>query len=77
MGGVDQHDSLLTKNIWYIHLFWYTTYICLTNAWLSYKRDCTVEQKICSFQGGVAASPVGVNIIKKRGRLSLDDEDSH
>ena len=42
MGGVDKLDSLVAKNRkkiisrrWYLYLFWHTTYIGLTNAWLS------------------------------------------
>ena len=91
MGGVDQLYSLLAKNRnkiisrrWYLYLFWHTTYIGLTNAWLSYKRDCkqlnipTKDIMIFrKFQGQVAASLVGVNVIKKRGRPSLDGEDDH
>ena len=62
---------------------WHTTYIGLTNAWLSYKRDCkqlnihTKDMILKNFQGQVAASFVGVNVIKKRGRPSLDGEDDH
>ena len=87
MGGVDQLDSLLARNRkkfisrrWYLYVFWHTIYIGLTNAWLSYKRDCQQLRIPASdimilrkFQSNVAYSLVGVNSVRKRGRPSLED----
>ena len=69
---------------WYLYLFWHTTYICLTNAWFSYKRDCkqlNIPTKdgiiFRKFQGQVYASLVCVNVIMKRGWPSCDGEDDN
>ena len=47
MGGIDKSDMLvhlyktpMKSKRWYMRLFAYTIDLCLTNAWLSYKRDC-------------------------------------
>jgi hypothetical protein len=49
MGGVDLLDCYLSKYAvrirakrWYIYIFWHTIKLMLINAWLSYRRACTV-----------------------------------
>ena len=47
MGGIDKSDMLvhlyrtpMKSKRWYMRLFAYVIDICLTNAWLLYRRDC-------------------------------------
>ncbi len=83
MGGVDLLDSYLAKykyqmksKRWYMYLFWQTIKISLVNAWLLYRRDCSLlgiaSKKIMNqrkFQAQVATSLILVNTgVKRTGR---------
>ena len=88
MGGIDLLDCFMAQNRktvvtrrWYVYLFWHTVYIGLTNAWLSYRRDCERQnirkkeimiKRKCVAQ--VETSLVQVNVSKlKRGRPSAEN----
>ena len=87
MGGIDLLDSLLAKyrykmksRRWYLYLFWHTLVIGLVNAWLVYRRDCSLlsmqKREILNrrrFQAQVADALILVNVSRKRGRPSLED----
>ena len=60
MGGVDLLDSLVSlykqkmkSKRWYMYIFWHTLLIAAVNAWLWYKRHCTLLNekpiKLCNF----------------------------
>ena len=91
MGRIDLLDSLLAKyrynakyrykmksRRWYLYLYWHTLVIGLVNAWLVYRRDCSVlgmqTREILNrrrFQAQVADALVLVNVSRKRVRPSL------
>jgi len=87
MGGIDLLDSLLAKyrykmksRRWYLYLFWHTLVIGLVNAWLVYRRDCSLlsmqKREILNrrrFQAQVADALILVSVSRKRGRPSLED----
>eukprot|EP00105_Crassostrea_gigas_P041980 XP_019926128.1 PREDICTED: piggyBac transposable element-derived protein 3-like [Crassostrea gigas] len=66
MGGVDLLDSLVSlykqkmkSRRWYMYIFWHTILIAAVNAWLWYKRHCSLlhrkPMKFCNFIRDVAS----------------------
>jgi hypothetical protein len=72
MGGVDPLDSLVSlykqqmkSRRWYMYVFWHTLIIAAVNAWLWYKRHCSLLQKqplkLCIFLRDIASGLIEIN----------------
>lgn len=83
MGGIDLSDMLVhmyktpvKSRRWYLPLFGYILDLCISNAWLVYKRDCSLLKKallpLKKFRLAVAHTLAQVNKpASKVGRPSL------
>ena len=90
MGCVDMLDAHISRckysirtRRWYLILFWHFTSIGVINAWLLYKRDCSLlgitgksMMKLRQFQSKVAQALIERGTTRKSGRPSLDEETS-
>ena len=88
MGGVDMLDAHISRckysirtRRWYLILFWHFTSIGVINAWLLYKRDCSLLRitgksvmKLRQFQSKVTQALIERGTTRKSGRPSLDEE---
>ena len=79
MGGIDKSDMLVhlyktpfKAHRWYMRMFGYIIDVCITNAWLLYKRDCASlkEQNMSlkSFRLDISQCLRGVKITENRRR---------
>jgi hypothetical protein len=89
MGGVDFQDRMCAKcrykirsKRWYMHIFWFTTKIAMSNAWIMYRRDHLKKGdkkkdilKLKHFQAHVATVLTkGEQADRKRGRPRESEE---